>query len=204
MANTTVGGFYDTFYASGGWRYGLLREWWWHRRHVVRRFGLTRGQRMLEVASGMGFHTNLFCLMGFDCVGIDTCPTGIESARKRYPRRTFHQADAKGDLPFERGSFDNIITRGCSLYHYDLAAPGPHQATANLMQYLRPGGRFILVIVSDLSGERDPVKIWQNRIEDYRAHFERYDADCTVDWHRGVVICSARSGQCDGATAFRP
>jgi len=192
MADASTPGFYDTFYANGGWRYGLLREWWWHRRHLVRRFGLRRGARMLEVACGMGFHTDLFCRMGFDCVGIDMCATGIAAARERFPRRTFEQADAKARLPFEMNSFDVIVTRGCSLYHYDLQAQGPRAATANLMRYLRPGGLFVLIIVSDLSGRRDPVKVWQNRIEDYQAHFAAFDPACTVAAHRGLVICGAR------------
>ncbi|MCB9849915.1 MAG: class I SAM-dependent methyltransferase [Phycisphaerales bacterium] len=192
MATTTTGSFYDTFYADGGWQYGLIREWLWHRRHMVKRFGLKRGMRMLEAACGLGFHTNLFCRMGFDCVGVDTCATGINTARQRYPKRDLNICDVRGDLPFDEASFDVVVTRGCSLYHYDLAAPAPIEATTNLMRYLKPGGRFILIIVSDLSGQRDPVKIWQNRLEDYRAHFSRFDANCTVDWHRGVVICGAR------------
>jgi len=192
MAGVTSRSFYDTFYAEGGWRYGLVREWWWHRRHMVKRFGLAKGSRMLEAACGMGFHTDLFCRMGFDCTGLDTCATGIAEARRRYPNRNLIVGDAKGSLPFGEGSFDVVVTRGCSLYHYDLAAPGPCEATANLMRYLKPGGIFILIIVSDLSGARDPVKIWQNRIEDYQAHFSQFDSACTVDWHRGVVICGAR------------
>jgi len=192
MSTTPTAGYYDTFYAEGGWRYSLVREWWWHRRHFVRRFKLRRGMRMLEVACGMGMHTDLFCRMGFDCSGIDLCPTGISAAQQRYPRRDFRVADAKAALPWEPGSFDVIVTRGCSLYHYDLAAPGPRAATQNLWQYLKPNGLFVLIIVSDLSGSRDPVKIWQNRLEDYRMHFEPFDSACTVDWHRGLVICGAR------------
>ncbi len=192
MSRTPSRSFYDTFYEEGGWRYGTLREWWWHWRHMVRRLGLPRGGRMLEAACGMGFHTNLFCRMGFDCVGFDTCETATRIARETYPRREFHCCDAKGPLPFPEASFDVIVTRGCSLYHYDLAAPGPHEATRNLMRYLKVGGTFVLVIVSDLSGRRDPVKIWQNRLEDYRAHFAGYDPDCRVEWHKGVVICGAR------------
>jgi SAM-dependent methyltransferase len=192
MATTTTPSFYDTFYAEGGWRYGLVREWRWHRRQMVQRFGLRRGSRILEVACGMGFHTDLFCRMGFQCVGMDACATGIAAARERYPKREFHCADAKGALPFATDSFDVIVTRGCSLYHYDLGAAGPHAATANLMNYLKPGGHFILIIVSDLSGRRDPVKIWQNRLEDYRTHFERFDPQCSITWHRGTVICGAR------------
>lgn len=194
MSSTPAAGFYDTFYAEGGWRYSLLREWWWHWRHVVRPLRLRRGMRMLEVASGMGMHTDLFCRMGFDCSGIDLCTTGVEAARQRYPRRDFHCADAKGTLPFPTDSFDVVITRGCSLYHYDLQAAGPRAATANLWRYLKPGGLFVLVIVSDLSGRRDPVKIWQNRLEDYHKHFEPFDRNCVVNWRRGMVICGARRG----------
>jgi SAM-dependent methyltransferase len=191
MTQTAEHSFYDTFYAEGGWRYQLWREWWWHRRHVQRRFGLRRGMTMLEIACGMGFHTDLFNRMGFRCVGLDACSTAIELARARYPRRTFHLCDARGDLPFEEGSFDVVITRGCSLYHYDLNSPATVATTPNLMRYLRVGGRFILVIVSDLSGRRDPGSVWQNRLDDYRAHFGQFDPQCTVDWHAGVVIASA-------------
>lgn len=187
--------FYDTFYEAGGWRYSLVREWRWHRRHVVRRFGLRRGMRMLEAACGLGFHTNLFNLMGFDCVGIDACETAILGAQNAYPKRRFHLCDAQGELPFDEGSFDVVVTRGCSLYHYDLASPETLETTPNLMRYLKPGGLFVLVIVSDLSGRCDPGKIWQNRLEDYRRHFERFDPSCTVDWHEGVVICGARRSE---------
>jgi len=192
MTETRTASYYDTFYAEGGWQYDPAREKRWHQRHMVRRFGIPRGARMLEVACGMGLHTDLFCRMGFDCVGIDRCMTGIEAARAKYPQRAFHCADALAPLPFPEESFDVVVTRGCSLYHYDLQAAGPLQCTTNLMRYLKRGGRFVLIIVSDLSGRRDPIKIWQNRIEDYRQHFHRFDAGCTVNWHRGVVICGAR------------
>jgi SAM-dependent methyltransferase len=148
--------------------------------------------RMLEVACGMGFHTDLFNRMGFRCVGLDACATAIQIARSHYPLREFHLCDARGDLPMEESSFDVIITRGCSLYHYDLTSPTTLGVTPNLMRYLRPGGRFVLVIVSDLSGRCAPGGVWQNRMDDYRAHFNRFDPECTVDWHTGVVVASAK------------
>jgi len=185
---------YDAFYTRGGWKYRLPREWWWHWRNVVRRFKLKRGMGMLEIACGMGFHTDLFCRMGFDCSGMDICETAVRLARERYPNRTFHQADATGALPATAHSLDVVITRGCSLYHYDLSAPGPVAATENILGYLKPGGRFILIIASDLSGDRRPGQIWQNRLVDYREHFARFGQPFTVGWRKGMVICSLGGG----------
>jgi SAM-dependent methyltransferase len=191
MLKTPSQTYYDAFYTEGGWKYGFVREWLWHRRHLVKRFNLPRGDRMLEIACGTGFHTNLFCRMGFDCVGVDSCETAVVIARETFPHREFHLFDAKSDLPFPESSFDVIVTRGCSLYHYDLQSPDAIHATTNAMRYLRTGGRFVLIIASDLSGRRDEGKIWQNRIDDYRRHFERFDPACTVDWHKNMVIASA-------------
>ncbi|NOX59591.1 MAG: class I SAM-dependent methyltransferase [Planctomycetes bacterium] len=182
---------YDKFYAGGGWRYSRVREWWWHRKHLVRRFDLPRGLRMLEVACGSGFHTNLFCRMGFDCVGTDISATGIEVARQNYPGRNFVQGDATADLSFDEASFDIIITRGCSIYHYDLSGATALNMTRNLMRYIKPGGRFILIIATDLSGNKPVDNIWQNTLADYRAHFSKFDPQCTIDWYRRLAISSA-------------
>ena len=192
MADTLDLSSYDVFYENGGWRYGFVREWLWHRRHLVRRFGLRRGRRMIEVACGIGFHTNLYCRMGFECVGFDANETAVRIARERYPRRTFQVADARGDLPFEANTWDVVITRGCSLYHYDLALPRTHETTANLLRYLRPGGLFVLIIATDLSGRRDAGRIWQNTLEDYQQHFAAHGSNASVDWHKGMVICGLR------------
>lgn len=181
---------YDAFYAQGGWKYHTLREWLWHRRQFVRRFNLKKNMRMLEVACGMGFHTNLFCRMGFDCIGTDICDTAIRLARYRYPNRIFRLADATGELPAEKGELDVIVTRGCSLYHYDLQAPKTVSATENFIQYLAPKGRFVLIIATDLSGRRDAGKIWQNRMSDYESHFAGFDLPFSVDWYKGMAICS--------------
>ena len=192
MATASAPTVYDEFYVSGGWRYGRVREWWWHRQNLVKRFNTTRGMRMLEVACGSGFHTNLFCRMGFDCVGTDINAAGIEYAQNKYPQRRFVHGDAMADLPFDEGSFDIVITRGCSLYHYDLSGATALNTTRNLMRYLKPGGRFILIIATDRSGRKPDDDIWQNTLADYRKHFAQFDPSCTIDWYRGMSISSAR------------
>jgi len=184
--------FYETFYADGGWSYSFWREWWWHRKHFIQRFNIPRGAKVLEAACGAGFHTNLFNRMGLRCVGVDASETGIRWARECYPTRTYICADVRGELPLPAASFDVVVTRGCGLYHYDLASPEAMETTPCLMRYLRPGGLLVLIIVTDLSGRKEEGKIWQNTLEDYRTHFTAFTPQCTVDWHKGVAICAAR------------
>ncbi len=180
---------YDEFYRDGGWKYSFVREYSWHRRQVVKRFGLRRGTRILEVACGSGFHTNLLRRMGFDCVGIDRSPVGVDWARKHFPRCTYHCGDITDDLPVQRRSFDTVLARGCSHYHYDLMSEQASATTTTLLTYLKPGGVLIMVIVSDLSGRREPDKIWQNTLEDYERHFSSFGMRSSVTWVDGVAIC---------------
>lgn len=180
---------YNEFYRDGGWKYSFRREYSWHRQHVVKRFGLLRGARILEVACGNGFHTNLLRRMGFDSVGVDRSRVGIDWARKHYPRCTYYCGDITGELPVERHSFDAVLARGCSHYHYDLMSEQALATTAALMPYLKPDGVFIMVIVSDLTGRREPDKVWQNTLEDYERHFASFRMRSSVTWIDGVAVC---------------
>lgn len=181
--------FYNGFYETGGWKYSFLREFRWHRRHVVKRFGLGRGMRMLEVACGAGFHTDLFRRMGFDCIGVDRSEAGIAWARTHHPKSHYLHADIMDDLPLEFGSFDIVLARGCSAYHYDLAGEQARSVTARVLRFLKPGGVFVMTIATDLSGRRDPDRIWQNTLDDYRAHFSAFDREFSVDWYNGMALC---------------
>ncbi len=179
---------YNEFYRTGGWKYSFWQEYWWHRRHVVKRFGLRRGMRILEVACGNGFHTHLLKRMGFECTGVDRSREGIAWAQGHYPRSTYYRADID-DLPFARGTFDAVFARGCSRYHYDLMSVEALETTENLSSYLKPGGVFIMVIVSDLSGRREPDKVWHNTLDDYRRHFSSFGRKWSVDWADGMAVC---------------
>jgi ubiquinone/menaquinone biosynthesis C-methylase UbiE len=179
--------FYAKHYKTGGWKYSFWREYRWHRRHVIKRFSLKRGMRMLEVACGCGFHTNLFNRMGFDCVGADRSQAGIEWAKNRYSKRTYHCCDFR-EMPFVPASFDVVIARGFSYYHYDLASDEAFVATRVLMRYLKPGGVFVMIIITDLSGRHD--SIWHNTLADYRRHFSSFGKRWSVDWADGMAICA--------------
>jgi len=178
---------YHEFYKSGGWQYSFWKEYWWHRRNIVKPFGLERGMRMLEIACGCGFHTNLFNRMGFSCVGVDRSKSGIAWARSQYPRREYHCCDLR-EMPFEPASFDVVIARGCSHYHYDLMDDVALDTTATMAKYLKPNGVFLMIIVTNLSGSRERDKVWHNTLDAYRSHFSSFGLKWSVDWVKGMAI----------------
>ncbi len=198
ISDTCADTYYNEFYKDGGWKYSFLQQYLWHRRHVVKRFGLKRGLRMLEVACGCGFHTNLFNRMGFDCVGVDRSRRGVEEARRQYTKRTYHCCDFR-EMPFDPGSFDVVIARGFSYYHYDLAGDEAYEATNMLMRLVTPGGLFIMMIATNLSGRREPGRIWQNTLDDYRRHFSSFSMPWSVDWAEGTAICALHNAPTKGA-----
>ncbi|MCC6234490.1 MAG: class I SAM-dependent methyltransferase [Verrucomicrobiales bacterium] len=181
--------YYNEFYKTGGWKYSLWKETRGHRKNVVKRFGLRRGMRVLEVACGAGLHTAMLTRMGFDAVGVDRSSGGIEWARQHHPEARYVCCDFR-EMPFEPQSFDVVLARGCSHYHYDLMSRKALHSTATIMRFIRPGGMFIMIIASDLSGQREPDKIWQNTLEDYRRHFEFFGLQSSVDWVDGMAICA--------------
>lgn len=184
--------FYDRFYRTGGWKYSNWREYRWHRRHFVKRFGLRRGMNLLEVACGNGFHTNLLAGMGFRATGADISPEGINWAKQHYSKPTYVCCDMR-EMPFDAHWFDVVYARGCSHYHYDLSSSIALESTELLMRHLKPGGVFVMVIVTDLSGRKDPDSIWHNKLEDYRRHFSSFSGSWSVEWIDGMAVCGIRT-----------
>ena len=181
--------YYSEHYQSGGWKYSFWKEYFWHRRHVLKRFGLKRGMRMLEVACGNGFHTDVFNRMGLDCIGVDRSQAGIEWATAHYPRWTYHCRNL-WEMEFTPESFDVILARGLSHYHYDLQCGTALDTTETLIRYLKPGGVFIMIILTNLSGSREPNKVWHNTLDDYRGHFSSFGLEHSVEWVNGMAICA--------------
>jgi SAM-dependent methyltransferase len=185
---------YNDFYKTGGWKYSYWKEARWHKKHLIRRFGLTKGMRVLEVACGSGFHTNMLTRLGFDAVGVDRSEEGIRWAKAHYPMTEYLCCDLR-ELTFEPQSFDLVFARGCSHYHYDLMGRKAMHTTASLMRFVKPGGRFVMIIVTDLSGRKEPDKIWHNTLDDYRKHFAFFGKRYDVEWIDGMAICALHNDQ---------
>jgi SAM-dependent methyltransferase len=130
----------DDEYASGTYR-------WWHLSRTPPELleALADGWiaapgRVLDLGCGLGIEVAALADRGFQAVGIDISPVAIERAQRSHPGVEFVVGDVL-ELPFEDGSFDVIIDRGC--FHY--MAPGDRSRyEAEAWRVLRPGGRFLL------------------------------------------------------------
>ena len=52
--------FYKDWYKTGGWKYSVWKEFWWHRCHVVKRFGLKLSRvELLHLCRQQGWEVQL-------------------------------------------------------------------------------------------------------------------------------------------------
>lgn len=96
------------------------------------------GERILDLGCGTGHLTDRIADRGADVVGVDSSAEMIETARSRYPDRTFVRADARTfdlDGPFD-AAFSNAMLHWVDDADQDDVLEGVRRA-------LRPGGRFV-------------------------------------------------------------
>lgn len=205
---------YDRFYADDWhWKYGTLRgrlfEWAKVRFKIIGRYGIKKGSRMLELACGQGYHVDLMRRFGMDVVGVDISRKGIEFARRQFPQAQYLHIDATEELPFPRDHFDVIWSHGAGFFHYEVTDAETEATVRKHLAHLRPGGLYIVIIATDLSGRKPPGRteqVWMNTLEDYRSMLGRFGMPFTVEWEpdrkwlpligprlsSGLVYCSLR------------
>jgi demethylmenaquinone methyltransferase/2-methoxy-6-polyprenyl-1,4-benzoquinol methylase len=123
----------------------------WHRRQALCRAGLSRGMRVLDVATGTGLLAReALALVGADglVVGLDPSIGMLRQARSLPRLRPVLGAGEA--LPLAEASFD-FVSMGYALRHLaDLRV-----AFAEFLRVLRPGGR---VCILELLRPTDPVR----------------------------------------------
>ena len=70
---------------------------------------LEKESRVLDVACGVGYGSEILRLHGNNVVGVDINPDNIEFARKNYPDNSYSVGDAE-DLAYPDRSFDAIVS----------------------------------------------------------------------------------------------
>ncbi len=114
---------------------------------VLRLLDPQNDQRILDVACGQGLLARELTQAGASVIGVDASPSLIEAARKRVPQGAeFFVADARelGRLKTEQ-ELDTCDSAACVLaaMNFDPIEP----AFGAIASMLRPGGRFVLVIL---------------------------------------------------------
>ncbi len=102
--------------------------------------GITRGSRVLDVATGPGYAAAYGAARGAAVVGIDVAPGMVALASSLHPHVEFRQGDAE-HLPFPDSGFDAVVGNFIILH-----LGRPEQAVAECARVLRPGGRLALSV----------------------------------------------------------
>ena len=109
---------------------------------VVRRVGVSAGERVLDLACGTGNAAIPAAQAGADVIGLDLTPELFDAARARAAGAGVEVDWVEGDaeaLPFDDGSFDVVLsTFGC------LWVPRHEVCASEIARVLRPGGRLAL------------------------------------------------------------
>jgi SAM-dependent methyltransferase len=147
---------------------------WWHLsepspelREAVADGWIVPAGRVLDLGCGLGVELGALARLGFDATGIDQSPTAIERARTSQPDVQFVVGDVRS-LPFDAGSFDLLLDRGC--FHY-MSPADRTQYEREAWRVLRPGGRLLLRACLTSEGRRNELSA-----EAVRAVFGRWVA----------------------------
>jgi ubiquinone/menaquinone biosynthesis C-methylase UbiE len=131
---------------------------------------------VLEVGFGTGLNLQFYGAGVRSVTGLDPMTTeGIRNVEDRisaaaFPvRRAALRAD--GELPFDAGQFDCVITTWtlCSI-------PEPLAALAEMRRVLKPGGRY--VFIEHGRSERPRAARWQERLNPFWC---RFSDGCNMD-----------------------
>jgi len=107
---------------------------------LLRATGVTKGTRLLDVASGPGYVAAAAAKQGASVVGVDFSPEMVGLARRRHPDLEFVEGDAEA-LAFPDRSFDAVAIN-FGVLHLER----PDAALAEARRVLKPGGRCAFTV----------------------------------------------------------
>jgi ubiquinone/menaquinone biosynthesis C-methylase UbiE len=141
--------------------------------HIIELTAPSGNDRLLDVATGIGFLAIEFAKHVHEVVGIDFTDEMLAIAKQyrideSVGNVTFETADVES-LPFGGSSFDIVSCRFA--FHHFLH---PETAISEMARVLRPGGK---IVISDISSPEDKAKSeYQNEMERIRdpSHVKHY------------------------------
>jgi O-antigen biosynthesis protein len=130
---------------------------------------LAKGRRVLDIACGEGYGSDLLARDAVHVVGVDIAPDVVQHARRRYPRHNL--AFAAGDcaaIPLADRSVDLVVSFETLEHHARHA-----DMLREIRRVLRPGGFLVISspdrrTYSDIPGYQNPFHVR----ELYREEFE--------------------------------
>jgi ubiquinone/menaquinone biosynthesis C-methylase UbiE len=111
---------------------------------LVRRLGITKGLKVLDLGSGDGTTAVPEAKLGADVLGIDIARNLVEAGNKRAAERglnnlKFQEGDASNLEQFPDKSFDLVVTIFGAMF-----APKPFDVAREMVRVTRPGGCIVM------------------------------------------------------------
>jgi SAM-dependent methyltransferase len=156
-----------------------------HRYSVALEF--CRGKRVLDIASGEGYGSNLLASVAESVRGVDISEDAVAHARRKYrrPNLEYIQGSAAA-IPLPDASVDAVVSFE-TIEHHDLHA----EMLAEIRRVLRPGG--VLVISSpdklnytDIPGVINPFHVKELYREEFHALVKAHFANTSMLLQRVV------------------
>src|SRR5882672_10009586 len=111
---------------------------------LVRRLGITKGLRVLDLGCGDGTTALPAAKLGADVLGVDIARNLVEAGNKRAAEHgltncTFQEGDASNLEQLPDKSFDLVISIFGAMF-----APKPFEVAKEMVRVTRPGGRIVM------------------------------------------------------------
>lgn len=111
---------------------------------LVRRIGITKRLRVLDLGCGDGTTALPAAQLGADVLGVDIARNLVEAGNKRAAELgltncTFQEGDASDLRPVPDQSFDLVVSFFGAMF-----APKPFEVAKEMVRVTRPGGRIVM------------------------------------------------------------
>jgi ubiquinone/menaquinone biosynthesis C-methylase UbiE len=111
---------------------------------LVKRFGITKGDKILDLGCGDGTTALPEARLGADVLGVDIARNLVEAGNKRakehgLPNCRFQEGDASNLHELKNRTFDLVVSIFGAMF-----APKPFDVAKEVVRVTRPGGRIIM------------------------------------------------------------
>jgi SAM-dependent methyltransferase len=150
-------------------------------RHLLLAHHVGWRSRVLDVGCGRGELVHYLDDLGIDAAGLDESPDNIDCAKRLEPRSDFQLVTAPAEQSLEHigndEPLDLIVVRHLTTYDGNLFCASSFQATAKLMQHLRPGGWLVFLVHRDTGRSRDGAP---HDVACFARHLSSFPGTCRV------------------------
>lgn len=150
-------------------------------RHLLFTHQIGLGSRVLDVGCGHGELVHFLDDLGMEAVGLDESPDNVQWAAEHEPRSDFQLVTTPAEKSLEHIANDEpldlIVVRHLTSYDGNLFCPSSFQATAKMLQHLRPNGWFTFLVHRDTSRREANAS---HEVSCFARHLSFFPGTCRV------------------------